>query len=211
MIRFGLVVGKGSALARYLKANRNRLLGVLVKPKPKPKPAQMFMYDDINVHLIPKDAKAVAGYIGGHWPTYPTVVKMWPNAKHLSIAVSTVYDADCLDVEPGDAPVYLAPAWVKRQLKLRAKNTKTYNTPLPVLYTSASWGQKLVDACTKAGLRYGKDYLWWSAHYNNALGKHFCGPSCGFGLKVTAHATQFTDMAEGRHLDESVCSPGFFT
>ena len=180
------------------------------KPKPPPvppapvppKPTQLFMYDDVNVHLIPANAQAVAGYVGGRWPTYPTVVKMWPNAKHLSIAVTAAENARCLDVETGDATIAQAPAWVKRQM---ARGEK-----LPVLYTSASWGQKLVDACTKAGLRYGKDYLWWSAHYNVDLGKHICGPGCGFGLRVTAHATQFTDKALGRSLDESVCSPGFF-
>ena len=185
--------------------------GLIKKRKPKPapvpsppapNPSQLFMYDDVNVSLIPKDAQAVAGYVGGRWPTYNTVVRKWPHAKHLSIAVSASENARCLDVEPGDATIAQAPAWVKRQ---KARGEK-----LPVLYTSASWGQKLVDTCTKAGLVYGKDYLWWSAHYNVDLGKHLCGPGCGFGLKVHAHATQFTDKALGRSLDESVCSPGFF-
>ena len=171
-------------------------------PAPKPGPVQLFMYDDVNVSLIPKDAQAVAGYVGGRWPTYDKIVNGWPNAKHLSIAVTASQNARCLDVETGDALISQAPAWVKRQ---KARGEK-----LPVLYTAVSWGQKLVDACTHAGLVYGKDYLWWSAHYNPALGKHFCGPKCGFGLKVTAHATQFTDKALGRSLDESICSVRFF-
>ena len=179
-------------------------------PPPPPTPKPLLMFDDVNVNLIPKDAVAVAGYIGGHWPTYPKIVAGWPHAKHLSIAVASTYDADCLDVEPGDAPINLAPAWVKRQLALRKQGHK-YNTPKPILYTSASWGQALVNACTKAGLVYGRDYLWWSAHYNPVLGKHFCGPKCGFGLRQVAHATQFTDKALGRSLDESIMAPGFFT
>ena len=202
----GLRIKRGSTLYKWFRANKSRIFGWF-KPKPKPKPVQLFMYDDVNVSLIPKDAEAVAGYVGGRWPTYPQLTRMFPHAKHLSVAVAASYDADCLDVEPGDATIALAPAWVKRQIELRKKGN-TYNTSKPVLYTSASWGQKLVDACTKAGLVYGKDYLWWSAHYTGNV--HFCGPSDGFGIKQIAHATQFTDMAQGKHLDESICSPSFF-
>lgn len=222
----GLRMAVGSVVYKWFLKNKDALYGWYKRPKPPvpspipspvPSPVpppgpvtSLLMFDDINVDLIPKDAKAVAGYIGGHWPTYNRVVQMFPHARHLSVAVSTLYDADCLDVEPGDAPISLAPAWVKRQLKLRAQGVKTYNTTLPVLYTSASWGANLINACSKAGLRYGKDYFWWSAHYNPALGKHLCSPKCGFGIKVQAHATQFTDMALGKHLDESFVTPGFF-
>lgn len=172
-------------------------------PKPpKPAPTRMFMYDDINVNLIPKNAKAVAGYVDGQWQTIHKILAGWPNAKLLTIAVFPGDNARCLDVEPHDATIAQAPAWVKRQ---KARGEK-----LPVLYTSASWGQALVNECTKAGLKYGKDYLWWSAHYDPRKGVHLCGPACGFGLKVTAHATQFTDRANNKSLDESVCSPGFF-
>ena len=170
--------------------------------KPKPKPVKLYMYDDVNLALIPKDAQAVAGYVGGRWPTYSRVVNGWPHAKHLSIAVTAGQDARCLDVETGDALISQAPAWVKRQHQ-RGETR-------PVLYTSAAWGERLINTCTAAGLKYGVDYLWWSAHYNPALGEHLCGPKCGFGLTHTAHATQFTDRALGRSLDESVCSPGFF-
>lgn len=184
------------------------------KPAPKPKPpvpVRVHMYDDVNEHLIPKDAAAVAGYIGGRWPNYPKVVKGWPRAKHLSIAVASSYDADCLDVEPGDAPISLAPAWVKKQLKLR-KQGKKYNTPRPILYTSASWGEKLIGTCSKAGLVLGQDYLWWSAHYDPRIGEHICGPkTCKYpGLKHSAHGTQWTDHALGRSLDESTVLPSFF-
>jgi hypothetical protein len=187
--------------------NWRKKLGVLLKqmpkpprPKPKPKPVQLFMYDDVNVSLIPKDAKAVAGYVGGRWPTFPQVVKDFPHAKKLSIAISAIENARCLDVEPGDAQPSQAAEWVRRQ---HARGEK-----LPVVYTSASQLQHLVNLLDASGLRYGKDYLAWSAHYTGV--KHFCSPKCGFGIKVTAHATQFTDKAMGRSLDESVCAPGFF-
>lgn len=177
-------------------------LGKFKRPAPAPKTRTMRMYDDVNLSLIPKDAEAVAGYVGGRWPTWNAIKLRWkfPKAKKLSIAISASENARCLDVEPGDATIAQAPAWVKRQ---HARGEK-----LPVLYTSASWGERLIDACTRAGLKYGKDYLWWSAHYT--MREHYCGPACGFGLKHEAHATQFTDRAIGRSLDESICSPRFF-
>ena len=176
----------------------------------KPKPAMpVVMYDDVNVSLIPKTAPAVAGYIGGRWPTYPKVVSGWPTAKHLSIAVASIYNADALDIEPGDAPVSLAAEWVKKQLALRTQGNK-YNTTRPVVYTSASWGQNLVNTLEKAGLKYDQDFMWWSAHYDPAKGKHICDPSCGFGIKVRAHATQWTDHADNKSLDESLVVAGFF-
>lgn len=199
----------GSVLYKWLVKNKARMRGWVKKPKPVSKPVtSIIMFDDINVGLIPKDAEAVAGYIGGKWPTYPRVVKDFPHARHLSVAVSALYNADCLDVEPGDAEISQAAIWVKRQNLLWA--TTQHDVSRPVLYTSASWGQKLVNACTAAGLKYGRDYFWWSAHYDPARGKHLCGPKCGFGLRVQAHATQYTDHALNRSLDESFCTPGFF-
>lgn len=47
----------------------------------------------------------------------------------------------------------------------------------------------------------GRDYLLWTAHYTGH--PHICGPSCGFGLQHEADATQWTNHALGRNLDES--------
>ena len=203
----GLRAKIGSVLYKWLKANKDRLNGWFKKPKPKPV-TKIYMYDDITVSLIPANAPAVAGYVDGRWATWNTVYKKFPKAKKLSIAVFPTDYADCLDVEPGDATIAQAAAWVKRQNLTWA--TRPHDASRPVLYTSASWGNALNDACAKAGLRLGVDYLWWSAHYNPALGEHFCSPKCYPGLRYTAHATQFTDHANGKSLDESVCLPGFF-
>lgn len=179
----------------------------LAKPKPKPpvppKPVKVYMYDDVTVSLIPRTAKYVAGYIDGHWITWLKLKLRCPLAKRMSIAVFPSDNADCLDVEKGDALNEQAPAWVKRQLARRKVGVK-YNTPLPVLYTAASNGEALIAICTKAGLRYGIDYLWLSAHYSPVLGEHVCNPKCYPGLKHTAHGTQFTDHALNESLDESV-------
>jgi hypothetical protein len=169
----------------------------------------MFMFDDVNVSLIPKDAEAVAGYVDGHYQTWLKVVSGWPKAKKLMIAVFGGDNGDCLDVEPGDASVTQAAAWVKRQLA--NWHTRPHDVPRPVIYTSASWMQSVVNALAKSGLRYGQDYLLWSAHYDPSRGEHLCSSKCGFGIKVTAHATQFTDHADNKSLDESLCSPEFFS
>jgi hypothetical protein len=113
-------------------------------PKPKPKPVKMFMFDDVNVSLIPKDAEAVAGYVDGHYQTWLKVVSGWPKAKKLMIAVFGGDNGDCLDVEPGDASVTQAAAWVKRQLA--NWHTRPHDVPRPVIYTSASWMQSVVNA-----------------------------------------------------------------
>lgn len=184
------------------------------KPKPEPQPApkppvKMVMFDDVTVSLIPRNAEAVAGYSDGHYQTWKQILKDFPDAKHLQIAVFGQDNGDCLDVEPGDASIAQAAAWVKRQLAGWSK--KHHDVSLPVVYTSSSWAQNLVDELSKSGLKQGKHYLLWTAHYDPALGEHLCSSKCGFGLRTTADATQFTDHALNRSLDESICSPGFFT
>lgn len=157
------------------------------------------MYDDISLALIPANAQAVAGYVNGRWPTYNEVVRRWPNAKHLSIAVTAHADAECLDVEPGDATNVSAPAWVKRQMARGVHR--------PVLYTSLSNVTALLRALAVAGIT-SKQVRLWTAHYTGR--EHLCGPACGFGLRMTVDATQWTDRALGRSLDQSLCADGFF-
>lgn len=171
------------------------------KPNP-PAPAPLEMYDDVNVSLIPVTAQAVAGYVDGRWPTYAQLAAKFPHAQHLvSIAVFAKDNADALDVEPGDATVAQAAGWVKRQKVRGLKHA--------IVYTSLSQAQTLVNALSSQGLSLGVDYLLWTAHYNGS--PHLCSPACGYGFKETAHATQWTDRAEGRSLDESLCSAEFFS
>ena len=158
------------------------------------------MYDSVDVTQIPANAQAVAGYVGGHWPTYKSLVLKFPKSKKLSIAIAADENADCLDVEKGDASPTQAAAWVRRQ---HAAGNKC-----PVVYTSLAYAQSLVNLLDASGLKYGIDYKLWSAHYN--FKAHICSPKCGLRLKVTAHATQYTDKALGRNLDASLCSANFF-
>lgn len=157
------------------------------------------MFDAVTIANIPKDAYAVAGYVNGRWPTYPQLVKDFPTAKHLSIAVTAEADADCLDVEPGDATAAQAPAWFRRQ--------KARGVALPVFYTSLSNAKTLVGVLAAAGIKR-EQYRLWTAHYTFAA--HLCGVSCGYGMPTYADATQYTDKALGRSLDASFLSTSFF-
>lgn len=172
-------------------------------PVPAPAPQPIPMFDSINVANIPLTAPAAAGYVDGKWQTISALKERVPNAKILTIAAFAADNARCLDVEPGDATPAQAAGWIRRQKARGQKN--------PVIYCNAGSGQALIDSLTRSGLKYGVDYMWWSAHYDPAQGAHFCGPHCGFNLRVTAHATQWTDKANGKSLDESICSPGFFS
>jgi hypothetical protein len=157
------------------------------------------MYDAIEPSLIPSDAVAVAGYVDGHWPTFASLAAMFPRALRLSIAVIAVNDADCLDVENGDATAAQAPAWVRRQ---RARGASQ-----PCLYASASNMAGVMAALADDGVSL-DDVRLWSAHYG--AGEHICGPaSCGLVNRVM-DGTQWTSSALGRNLDQSLLAPGFF-
>lgn len=162
------------------------------------------MFDSVDVDQIPRDAVAVAGYTSGKWPTFPSLVAGWPNAKRLSIAVTARRDAECLDVEAGDARPDQAAAWVRRQ--------QTRGVARPVLYTSVSVAQGLLDLLAEDGILRESVRLW-TAHYTHV--EHLCGPQCHdvHGrpyLRMPADATQWTDKALERNLDQSICTDDFF-
>lgn len=161
------------------------------------------MFDSVNVAMIPHNAEAVAGYVDGHWQTFPKLQAKFPRAHKLSIAVFAKDDADCLDVESGDATNAEAPAWVKRQWARGVKR--------PVLYTSVSnWGP-LAQELHRAGIKHrpwGRSYKRWSAHYTWTA--HRCDRRCGMPGLRRAGATQWTDKALGRNLDESQVGRSFF-
>lgn len=166
----------------------------------KPRAKQITMYDSIDPGQIPANAAAVAGYVGGHWPTFGTLIAEWPAKTHkLSIAVNAHEDAECLDVERGDATIDQTPEWVRRQLGRGVKR--------PVVYTSVSEAAMLLRALERAGINRNQIRLW-TAHYT--FKPHRCSASCGFG-SFQADATQYSDHALGKNLDASLCAPGFFS
>lgn len=156
------------------------------------------MYDSVNPAEIPADARAVAGYVGGNWPTFHELAGRWPHAHRLSIAVNASEDGDCLDVENGDATPADAPGWFHRQ--------KARGVAFPCFYGSVSVLPQIEAILAAAhGIDRGQ-YRVWSAHYTGQ--PHICGAGCG--LRRPADGTQWTDKALGRDLDESLLRDDFF-
>lgn len=156
------------------------------------------MYDAITVDAIPPDAIAAAGYVDGAWPTAALLAGRFPHV--LTVAVSAAHDADCLDIETGDANPESAASWYLRQ---RARGISR-----PALYASASVMQASVVPVIEAAGIIRSAVRLWSAHYTGK--PHICGPaSCG-AMSIEADGTQWTDTALGRDLDESLLLGGFF-
>jgi hypothetical protein len=161
------------------------------KPKVPPQPTTV-MFDSTNLDEIPPGAPAVAGYTSGFWPTFEEIPTRFPKAKHLSIAVNSSHDADCLDVETGDAVPSDAPGWVVRQ---RGRGVKR-----PVVYANLSTMPMVVAALQGAKIPRSTVRLW-VAHYIYVKPALVPG---GFD------AIQWTDKAFGRVLDQSLLVPSFF-
>jgi len=162
--------------------------------------SEFLMFDSVDTTQVPTTAVAVAGYVGGHWPTYATLAAKFPRAHRLSIAVNASEDAECLDVEAGDATIEQASPWVKRQLARGVKR--------PVVYTSVSQAKTLLDALKASGITRSQVRLW-TAHYTYKA--HRCTSACGFGFAAVADATQYSNSALGKNLDVSLCVPSFFS
>jgi len=158
------------------------------------------MYDATVVGNIPKSALYVAGYVGGEWPTYPTIQAVFPKATHLSIAVNASENAQCLDVEKDDATIADIYYWLNRQLAAKAFR--------PVIYIQASSVNTMMLTMNANGFHRAQ-YRLWTAHYGQ--GEHICGPSTCNQVDVAADGTQWTNKANGINLDQSILLSNFFT
>jgi hypothetical protein len=169
------------------------------------RPRQAF--DSTTVSAIPRSAKAAFGYIGGSWPTYENgeLKRRVPLARKVSIAVASRYDADMLDVEPGDAAVADCPNWFRRQLAKPKKKLRRRRKPK--FYGSVSSIDGIVEGLAAAG-HHRDEFRLLSAHVG--AGKHICGPKTCGETKYECDGTQFDWTARGRNLDESVLKPSFW-
>ena len=157
------------------------------------------MFDAVEVAQIPNGPVAVAGYVDGVWQTAAELADRFPNAHLLSIATSPAHDADCLDVESGDATPADVPGWYERQ---RGRGVER-----PCIYANASTMQASIVPLVRSGAIARPLVRLWSAHW---AGEHICGPaSCG-ALSIDADGCQWTDRAWGRDLDESLLVADFF-
>lgn len=158
------------------------------------------MFDSVQIDQIPSDAVAVAGYADGRYANIEALQAAFPRALTLSITTSgSDAHATAVDEEPGDASVAGAVAW------LRAAAAR--GTWRPCAYASVSGMGALLAAVQAAGLQL-SDFRFWSAHYG--AGAHICGPATCRLVSRAMDATQWTDTALGRNLDESLLADGFF-
>jgi peptidoglycan hydrolase-like protein with peptidoglycan-binding domain len=158
------------------------------------------MYDSVDISQIPASPQAAAGYVDGRFANVAELRDRFPGAHILTIAVTADADADCLDIETGDATPAQAAGWYARQ--------QARGVARPCLYASASVMQAdVVPLVQAAGILRGAVRLW-SAHYTMAA--HICGPGTCRAMSISADGTQWTDRAMGRNLDESLLADGFF-
>jgi hypothetical protein len=159
------------------------------------------MYDCTNVTSLPAGADAYAGYVDGLFANLTAIKRRFAGsgAHFLSIAVFASDDADCLDIEAGDATNAQAPGWVNRRL--------TGGAFRPCLYTSVSNVDALMTTLNETGISRAEIRLW-SAHYGQ--GQHICGPGTCRQAQHACDGTQWTDVALGRSLDQSVLLGNFF-
>lgn len=160
------------------------------------------MFDSADLSQIPADPPAVACYVDGRFANSAQARDRFPHARILTIAVFAEHDADCLDIETGDATPAQAAAWYTRQ---RARGLAR-----PCLYASASVMEAAVLPVLKAaGIPVSSASLrLWSAHYTHK--PHICGPSSCGAVSAGMDGTQWTDRALGRNLDQSLLADGFF-
>lgn len=161
---------------------------------------ELRMLDDIYAANLPYGADAYAGYTDGAWSDWLAEVAKFPNVHILSIAVFASDDADCLDVENGDATIGEVYGWFTRQ--------QARGLWRPCIYTGAANLRGLLATMSANGFSR-SSWRCWSAHYG--AGKHICGPgTCGY---PQADATQWRDNAPGLNgswIDESLLPADFF-
>jgi predicted CopG family antitoxin len=197
--RHGVEVARKIAEATRLKQALEKLNAErrahLKQLEQKSSPSDFTMYDTTTVgsvpNWVPSRPFAVAGYVGGKWPTYNALVKRFTKARHLSIAVNAQEDANCLDVEAGDASVSEVVGWVLRQKRLGKKRI--------ILYFSVSKLAEVVNELNKAGINR-NNVKFWGAHYT--FQPH---------IEPGFDAIQWTDKALGKNLDASLCRGDFLT
>jgi hypothetical protein len=149
------------------------------------------MWDTVTLETVPAHPFALAGYTSGFWPTYLPLRRSYPSAHVISIAVTTSYHADCLDVEPGDASPSEAGPWARTNIAAGFSH--------PCLYSDLSEMPAVRASLSAAGLQRSQ-YALWLAWYRFVP-----------GLVYGYDAVQWTDHAYGRNLDESTVSLAFLT
>ncbi len=153
------------------------------------------MFDTVTPAAIGRLAStspdAVAGYVDGRYRDLTQLENAYPGHHHMGIAVTARDDAECLDIETGDATPWDAPGWVRRQ--------HARGVARPCLYANESTMPTVKVVLQRAGIERQAVRLWM-AHYNGVT-----DVPAGFD------AHQYTDHWEGRNVDASMCLDDFFS
>jgi hypothetical protein len=157
------------------------------------------LYDAIDVNVIPKDARAVAGYVDGAWPTYSAVRHRFPAARAVAITVFGHASADVIDCEHGDATPDGAVAYVQRMRRI--------GSWAPGIYASLDAWPDLLQRLSRAGIPR-EHFRVWTAHWTGK--PHRCSSACLRGFATVAGATQWTNSYGGQNLDVSLAWRPFF-
>lgn len=151
----------------------------------------VYMYDDVNVDLIPRNARYIAAYVDGRYANYNAARRRFPKARVFSISVTGV-PADWYDIEPGCMSFQQGIAAGLRDI--REGRTPGY-------YCDRDVYPVLISALRAGGIR---TFRRWSAHWTGH--PHICSPrSCG--APFVADGTQYSG---GQVLDESLVSLASF-
>lgn len=154
--------------------------------------ATAVMFDTTTLGTVPSHPFALAGYTAGNWPTFFPLRREYPSAHTISIAISTRYHADCLDVEQWDATPGEVPGWVRSEIKAGWRKPCIYSDWYE--FTHQIW-----PVLERAGIK--RSQVWeWDANYAGC-------PRLDPGFD----ATQCTDHAYGRNLDESIVTRAFLS
>lgn len=109
---------------------------------------QTTMYDAVNANNIPTGAQGVAGYVDGKYAWTDAEWALFPDAYKVRITVFGAADADCIDVENGDATPQTAASWLDSH-------------PNGLVYFSLDSQSAVDTACA------GKTYRKWIANWTN--------------------------------------------
>lgn len=133
--------------------------------------------------------RVLAGYTAGNWPTYLPLRRAYPHAIVKSIAIQAGYHAQCLDVESGDAVASQVVGWIRADRRAGFAR--------PCVYANLSEWSAVNGYLVRAGTPRSA-YFAWVADWTYRP-----------GLVSGFDATQWTDHAFGRNLDESTVSLAF--
>lgn len=146
------------------------------------------MFDTVTPSAVGRLAStspdAVAGYTDGLYRDIAELARAYPNHRHLSIAVHPRDDADCLDVETGDASPDDVPGWVRRQ--------HGRGVARPWVYANTSTWPAIKTALQAGGIGRG-EIIKWRADFDGVA-----------ALLPDDDAKQFTNHWEGRNVDASI-------